>query len=167
MVGNSGSGKSTASRTLAGHLGVPWLELDSIFHQAGWQPRATEEFRAEVEEFAARDAWVVDGNYSAVRDLVWARADTVIWIDLPRRTVMWQLVRRTFRRMATGAELWNGNREQWRYLFSRDESILWWAWTNHRRYRDSYQRAATDPAHAHLRFVRVTSRAQLSRVHLA
>ncbi|MEV4176546.1 hypothetical protein [Nonomuraea sp. NPDC049709] len=164
VVGNTGSGKSTLARALAGRLGVPWLELDSIFHMPGWTPRPREEFRAEVERFTAADGWVVDGNYSAVRDLVWSRADTVVWIDLPRRTVMRRLLNRTLRRMATGAELWNGNKESFRFLLDKDESIIRYAWLKHAAYRARYREAAADPANAHLRFVRVASRADADRL---
>ncbi|MEV4013648.1 hypothetical protein AB0J35_24400 [Nonomuraea angiospora] len=164
VVGNSGSGKSTLAAALAGRLGVPWLELDSVFHMAGWTPRSTEEFRAEVDAFTAGDGWVVDGNYSAVRDLVWSRADTVVWIDLPRPAVMRQLLARTLRRMATGAELWNGNRESFRFLLDKDESIIRFAWQQHAVYRERYRRAAADPANAHLDFVRVASRADAERL---
>ena len=39
------------------------------------------------------ERWVIDGNYtSQVKDLVWARADTVVWLDLPRRTVMRRII---------------------------------------------------------------------------
>ncbi|MDA0632630.1 (d)CMP kinase [Nonomuraea sp. MCN248] len=164
VVGNSGSGKSTIAAELARRLGVPWLELDSIYHMPGWTPRPVEEFRAEVDAFTSGDGWVVDGNYSAVRDLVWARSDTVVWVDPPKATVMRRLSLRTLCRMATGAELWNGNRERFGSLFTKDESILRWAWDNHRKYRDRYAKAAVDPAYAHLRFVRVTSRDDLARV---
>ncbi|MFC7640951.1 hypothetical protein ACFQX6_08055 [Streptosporangium lutulentum] len=88
VVGISGSGKSTLATAIAGRLGVPWLELDSVFHMRDWTPRPIPEFRAEVDRFTSGEGWVVDGNYSAVRDLVWERADTVIWIDLPRHLVM-------------------------------------------------------------------------------
>jgi adenylate kinase family enzyme len=116
-----------------------------------------------VAEFAAADAWVIDGNYdSAVRDLVWGRADTVIWMDLPRPRIMRQLMARTLRRMASGAVLWNGNRERWSNLFRLDpeESILRWAWTQHRTYSERYLQASADPALACLRFVRLRSRAE-------
>ncbi|WP_431923124.1 hypothetical protein [Nonomuraea jabiensis] len=164
VVGNSGSGKSTLAAALAGRLGVPWLELDSVFHMAGWTPRPPEEFRAEVDAFTAGDGWVVDGNYSAVRDLVWSRADTVVWIDLPRPVVMRRLLLRTLRRMATGAELWNGNRESFRFLLDKDESIIRFAWNQHAVLRERYRRAAADPANAHLDFVRVASRADAERL---
>jgi len=164
VVGNTGSGKSTLARALAERLDVPWLELDSVFHLPGWTPRPEAEFRQEVERVTAAGGWVVDGNYSVVRDIVWSRADTVIWLDLPRHRVLRQLVPRTLRRMATGAELWNGNRESFRFLFSKDESIVRWAWTQHEKYRVRYRRAAEDPANAHLTFVRVTSRADAARL---
>ena len=74
MVGSAGAGKSTTGRELARILGVPFVELDSIYHQPDWVPLPVEEFRRQVAEVAAGDAWVVDGNYSAARPLVWARA---------------------------------------------------------------------------------------------
>jgi adenylate kinase family enzyme len=101
-VGTSGVGKSTFASLLARGLGCPFLELDSVFHQADWVPLALDSFRAQVADFAAGERWVIDGNYSKVRDLVWARADTVVWLDLPRRVVMRRLVWRTLRRVAGG-----------------------------------------------------------------
>ncbi|GGM61716.1 shikimate kinase [Dactylosporangium sucinum] len=166
LVGNSGSGKTTVGRALATALGVPFVELDAIFHQPGWQPLERSEFRRRVTGVCATDGWVVDGNYSAVRDLVWARADTVVWFDLPRRTVMRQLLLRTLRRGLTGAELWNGNREHLRDLLSTDpeQSILRWAWVKHATYRARYRAAATDPTWSSLTFERIASRSDARRV---
>ena len=95
IVGNSGSGKTTLARALAERLDVDCVELDAMYHQAGWTPLPSDQFRARLTEIAAADRWVIDGNYSAVQDLVWARADTVVWLDLPKPIVMWQVVRRT------------------------------------------------------------------------
>jgi adenylate kinase family enzyme len=162
VVGNSGSGKTTVAARLGAALGVPHLELDAIHHLPGWQPRPAGEFRAIVAEFIAGDAWVVDGNYSKTRELVWQRADTVVWLDLPRPAVMRQLLGRTLGRLVLRTELWNGNRESLAGLFKADpeESILRWAWTQHARYHDRYETASADPAYAHLTFVRLASRAE-------
>jgi adenylate kinase family enzyme len=160
VVGSSGSGKSTLARGLAVRLGVPLVELDAIFHQQDWTPLPTAEFAARVASLAAEDCWVIDGNYSAVRPLVWERADTVVWFDLPRRTVMWRLVRRTLCRVVLRTELWNGNKERWRNLFSRDpdQSVIAWSWYKHAEYRRRYAAAALDPANGHLEFLRVAGR---------
>jgi len=155
VVGNSGSGKSTLASRIAAALDIPHLELDSLFHQPAWQPLDTGEFRQRVSEFTGGQAWIVDGNYSKVRDIVWGRADTVIWLDPPRHRVMRQLIARTLRRMVTRAELWNGNREEWRFLFNREESVLAWAWASHHKYRERYLSAQADPAYGHLAFIRL------------
>jgi len=159
VVGTAGSGKSTLARELAGLLQVPHLELDSVYHQADWTPLPRDEFRARVERFVAQDGWVTDGNYSAVRDLVWQRADTVAWLDLPRHLVMRRLLRRTASRVMTREELWNGNRESLRGFFSLDpeKSILMWAWITHARNQARYLDASQDPGNAHLTFVRLSS----------
>ena len=114
-----------------------------------------DEASGHAPDATAAEAWVVDGSYSKVRDIVWGRADTVIWVDPPRHRVMRQLLARTLRRIATGAELWNGNRERWIYLFRPEESILLYAWTNHRKLRARYLSVQDDPENAHLAFVRL------------
>jgi adenylate kinase family enzyme len=157
VVGVSGSGKSTLAAALASRLGAPFLELDSVYHQPDWVPLPVEEYRARVSVVAGGDCWVIDGNYSAVQAMVWDRADTVVWLDLPKRLVMRRIIWRTLRRVARREELWNGNRERWANFFTLDpaESVIMWAWHKHAQYRVRYGAAMADPAHAHLRFVRL------------
>lgn len=137
VVGCSGSGKTTAAARLAEHLDVPHIELEAVFHQPRWAPLPEEEFRGRLDEVLAGDRWVVDGNHSAVRDLVWSRAGTIAWIDLPRWRAMCQLIPRTVVRAVTRRELWNGNREPLTGMFrwDPDRSILHWSWTTHHRVR--------------------------------
>lgn len=165
VVGTSGSGKSTVARELAAIMGVPHIELDGIHHQSEWEPLPKEEFRRIVAAAAAEGGWVIDGNYGTVQPLVWARADAVVWLDIPKRTVMRQVTWRTLRRVAGREVLWNGNREGWRNFLSwnPEQSVISWAWHKHAEDRARYAAAATDPANAHLRFVRLTSRNDVSR----
>ena len=107
----SGCGKTTVGRALAAVLGAPFVELDAIHWQAGWTELDAAELRRRVEPLVERDAWVVDGAYrSKLGDLVLERADTVVWLDLPRGVWLPRLVLRTLRRALTREELWNGNR---------------------------------------------------------
>jgi adenylate kinase family enzyme len=164
VVGTSGSGKTTFASALAKHMSVPHMELDAIFHQPGWTELPTDEFRAKVEEFASAPRWVIDGNYShRVQDLVWKRADTVIWLDVPRRLMMRRIITRTLSRVVRREELWSGNRETWRDVFSLDphRSIIAWAWTRYPIDRDFYDLATRDPRWSHLHFIRLTSEAEM------
>ena len=159
VVGSPGSGKSTLARRRAARLGVAPVELDSIFHQPGWTALPADQFRAVVETAVASDGWVVDGNYSAVQDLVWAAADTVVWLDLPRSLVMRRVSVRTVRRVLTRERLWNGNREPWTNLYhpDPDRNIIRYAWVQHAVYAEQYAAEMEDPANAHLEFVRLRS----------
>lgn len=107
---------------------------------------------------AADGSWVADGNYETKGgSLVRERADTVVWLDFPRRTVMRQLVTRTAHRALLRERLWNDNRESLRNLLSRDpeRSVLVWSCTQHHPQRDRYA------AQADNRWVRLATRADV------
>ena len=159
VVGIPGSGKTTVGRRLAASFGIPFVELDSIFHQPGWVELPVDDFRKRVTEALTAPAWVVDGNYSAVRDLVWQRADTVVWLDLPRRRVMYRIILRTVRRALTRERLWNGNREPLSNFYRLDpaKNIIRWTWVKYADYIERYGTAMQDPAYSHLTFVRLRS----------
>jgi adenylate kinase family enzyme len=131
VTGTSGSGKTTVARRVAAALGVGHIEIDALFHGPGWVPR--ESFVADVEAFVAGPSWVTEWQYAQVRPLLADRADLLVWLDLPRRTVMRQVVWRTVSRRVRRAELWNGNHEPpLRAFFSDPEHIVRWAWNTHR-----------------------------------
>jgi len=159
VVGNSGSGKSTLSRAISARLGCDHIELDSIHHLENWTPIERNKMRQIVRDRIQAERWVVDGNYgSFVRDLVFASADTIVWLDLPRRTVMQRITRRTLGRMITRRELWNGNKERFANLFKTEpeENIILWAWTQHHDYHEKYLEAMNEAA-PHADWVQLTS----------
>ncbi|MHB9033837.1 MAG: P-loop NTPase family protein [Anaerolineae bacterium] len=127
IVGLSGSGKTHLSARLAAHYGLHHIEIDALNWQPGWQAAEKEvlleRVRAEVE---LHQKWVADGNYSVLRGLLWQGADTIIWLDYPLLFVLSRLWRRTWQRVFSRIELWNGNRETLRgALFSRDSLFLY------------------------------------------
>ncbi len=137
VTGTSGNGKTTLARALAERLGVPYTELDALHHGPNWTEATAEELRGRVEvAMAASDGWVLDGSYETkLGDVVWERSDTVVWLDLPLRLILRRLGRRTYRRIRTNEELWNGNRESWRGAFWGRDSLLAWTVRSHRRRR--------------------------------
>jgi adenylate kinase family enzyme len=125
VAGTSGVGKTTLAARISSVLGVPHTEIDALFHGPDWTPR--DSFVADVEAFTAEPAWVTEWQYGVVRETLLARADTMVWLDLPLPVAFGRLVRRTVRRRLRREELWNGNVEPtlWSILWDRDHIIRW------------------------------------------
>jgi adenylate kinase family enzyme len=157
VVGSSGAGKTTFGRRLAERLGVPLIELDAIYHQAGWTVLSDDEFRLEVAEATLEGAWVCDGNYAAVRPIVWERATDVVWIDPPKAVVIVQVIGRSISRVVTRRELWNGNRERMRTWVDEEHPIRW-SWSTFDRKRVEYPLRLALAENAHLRVHKLKSR---------
>ena len=145
IVGSSGAGKSTLANLIGERLGLAVIELDALMHAPDWATTPTPEFRAKVmgaiaEAEATAGGWIAPGNYRTVADITQRGADTVVWLDLPRRVSMWRLFTRSIKRSVQREEVWGGNRESLRNLVSRDpdRNVLLWAWRNHPLYRDVY-----------------------------
>ena len=100
---------------------------------------------------------VGDGNYTVTRELLWPRAQAIVWLDYPFARTGWRLLRRTMGRSARREELWNGNRETSRKAFASSKSILLWYLRTYFRNRRRIPAALADPAHAHLAWVRLRS----------
>lgn len=156
--GISGSGKSTLAAALSARLTIAYHELDALHHGPGWTKRKS--FEADVRGFAAKREWICDDQYHhLLGDLLWERADTVVWLDLPRRTVMWRVIRRSMARVMTRRRLWNDNRETWRNLLCSPTHPVRWAWTQHGvRRRDTAARIARYP---HVEVVHLVSTTQV------
>ncbi len=161
--GETSAGKTTFSRALACRMRVPVIELDALFWGPNWSKPAPDEFRARVVERVAADGWVIDGNYSAVRDVVWSRADTFVWLDPPFRVLLWRLFLRTNRRIVTGAELWNGNRERFRNAYLSMGSLYVWLFKAYRRHQRAWPQRLAQPEYAHLQVHRFRSARKAAR----
>jgi adenylate kinase family enzyme len=130
VAGTSGSGKTTWAGRIAEQLGVPHVEIDALFHGPGWVPRPS--FLADVRAFSAQPAWVTEWQYSEARPLLLERADLLVWLDLPRRTVMRQVLLRTLTRRWRRQPLWSGNIEPPLWTIATDQDhIVRWAWSTH------------------------------------
>lgn len=140
VKGTSGSGKSTLGRALARHLDVPFVELDALHHGPNWTPASAAELQASVSALLDDSrGWVVDGNYdSKLGSLLLDRAELIVWLDLPLRTVLWRLAQRTTRRVLMRESLWSGNRETLRGVLWGRDALFAWAVKTHFRHRRSW-----------------------------
>ena len=132
VAGTSGSGKTTWGSRIARQLGIPHVEIDALYHGPNWTPR--ESFMDDVSALVAEDKWVTEWQYSSARAVLAARADLLVWLDLPVATVMRQVIVRTLRRRLRREVLWNGNREPALWTVCTDpDHIIRWAWKTRRR----------------------------------
>ena len=153
VVSGPGAGKTTFARA----LGLPHVELDALWWDAGWQAAPIETFQARVREVVAADSWVVDGFYvdEVGAGIVWPRADTLVWLDLPRHVCVPRAVRRSFGQVVRRVELWNGNRQRASVLTPRSIWRLWQRWPT---YPATIERALATLDLPHLEVVRLRDR---------
>ncbi|OBT82154.1 hypothetical protein VE02_09820 [Pseudogymnoascus sp. 03VT05] len=160
IVGKPGAGKTTLAGELASRLSLHNVELDAINWQPNWVPLPKDEMRERVSEsISATDNWVLDGNYKAVRDIVWGRADTLIWLDYPLWLALWRVFKRTMGRIFKQKELWNGNRESIGHHLTLDPEENLFAWTirMHKSHRNDYPTLFEQPEYSHLKVLRFRS----------
>jgi adenylate kinase family enzyme len=139
VVGSSCSGKTTFARELAAVLGSPHVELDALHWGPGWVPRPESEFARLTDAATAAPRWVVDGNYHIVREIVWPRATSIVWLNLDFATVFARAFRRTLRRSLSAEKLYAGNVESLRRAFLSRESILLWILQTYDRRRREFR----------------------------
>jgi len=154
VVGTTGSGKTVLAWRVSERLGLPFFDLDALYWGPRWTPYPLDQFRDSVRQALSGDAWTAGGNYSRARDIVWARADTLVWLDYALPLILWRLLRRTTRRILTREELWAGNRETFRAQFLSRDSLFLYALRSHSRQRRQYPIALSQPEHAHLAVLR-------------
>ncbi len=143
---------TSVARRLGQALALPHVEIDSLFHGPDWTPR--DSFVTEVEAFAAEPRWVTEWQYPTVQPLLAERADLLVWLDLPRATVMHQVIKRTVRRRVRRQVLWNGNVEPpIRTIFTDSDHIVRWAWSTHAETAERV--AALQKQHPQLNIVRL------------
>ena len=156
VIGPTSSGKSTLAENLAGKLRLDCIELDAIYWLPDWNHVTAEEFRHLVDRTTQAPAWVLAGDYGLVRDITWPRAEAVIWLDYPLRTLFWRLWRRTWRRWWTKELLWGTNYERLLPQFkiwSAEDSLFHWLFKTYWRRKRDYPRLFALPENTHLKVI--------------
>lgn len=139
VIGTSGAGKTDFSKSLADILEVPHIELDAIYWKPGWTPREKTDYRNMVEKIVTQKSWIIDGNYSVVRDIIWPKASFAIWLNYSFLTSFSRVLKRTLHRVIEQEELFSGNHESFRNSFLSKDSLLWWVITTYSRRKREFR----------------------------
>ena len=167
VIGCIGAGKSTLARALGEILGLPVVHLDRLWWQDGHyritgpetvmsRTMDSDAFRQRQRELAREEAWIIDGGYIPDLDIRLARADTVVFLDLPRRVCLWRLLKRHNRRRSDYPE---GVREGlgWARL------LITWIWAYPSKKRPEIQRAIAEHCNADTDVIRLRTRKHLDK----
>ena len=159
VTGDTGAGKTTTARRLGAKFGLPFHEVDDLAFTPGWAESPT--YLADVTALADEPSWVLDtwGDLR-IRAHLWQRADTVVWLDYPRRVVLPRILRRSLRRTVRREKIFNGNVESYAGWLRPDHPV-WWSVRDHRPRRA--RMAALIAAHPHLSVVHLRDPAATER----
>lgn len=83
VIGSAGAGKAELAQAIAQRLRIPFYPLETYYWRPGWERPSDEEWAAQVSTLAARDAWVMSGTFPATLEMRVARADWLVYLDLP------------------------------------------------------------------------------------
>src|ERR1700684_251539 len=109
ILGRGASGKSTLARRLGEITGLPVIDLDKVFWQAGLLATPRDKWVGLQEKLGTEDGWIMDGDlgpYDAVEVRLRA-ADTIIFLDFSLIRYAWRAIRRSRERA-----------DFWRWLFA-------------------------------------------------
>ncbi|MEU9088383.1 adenylate kinase [Streptomyces sp. NPDC048357] len=162
LFGQPATGKSTLARWLATEFGYPHTDLDDLlFTDDG--PLPLEEFRRQAQEVTQHDEWIVEGNFSKLADVVWHRADTLIWLDFPLAIVVYRIIRRSLHQLAGREDSAQASRLTWNQAFFKRRSLLRTAIRKYRNNRPRYAEQVAETARLGVEVVTLRSPRAVNR----
>jgi adenylate kinase family enzyme len=133
ILGGPGSGKSTMARWMSEQTGLPVRHLDHVHWMPHWTPRPSAQRLAMVRAYEQEERWIIEGGLSETHPSRMARADVLVWIDLPVSLRLWRVLRRSIRYRGRGRpDLPDGCIER----FDRDTAaFILWIWQDREKGR--------------------------------
>ncbi|WP_328535144.1 adenylate kinase [Streptomyces sp. NBC_00344] len=156
LFGPPATGKTTLARWLSAELGHPHTDLDNLLFTPDG-PLPLEEFRHQAGEIARQDEWIVEGNFSQLADVVWHRADVLVWLDFPLALIVYRIVRRSLCQLTGREDSAQARRLTWSKAFLSRRSLLRTAIRKYRRNRPRYARQVAETADLGVEVVRLHS----------
>ncbi|HEY4346506.1 MAG TPA: hypothetical protein VGM80_02880 [Gaiellaceae bacterium] len=121
VIGCGGAGKTWFATRLAELTGLPLVHLDTEYWRGTRIRPPTADWERRHEELVAEPLWILDGNYGGTMAARFARADTIVFLDLPTLTCIRGALSRPsqgFPRVDLGFLRWI-----WRYRETRRPGI--------------------------------------------
>ncbi|OKJ25183.1 adenylate kinase [Streptomyces sp. CB01580] len=162
LFGSPATGKSTLAKELSSRTGLPHTDLDDLLFTSDGTLNP-DEFRLQAADVTSGAAWFVEGNFSKLADVVWHRADVLVWLDFPLPLVVYRIVRRSLRQLTGREDSAQARRLTWRKAFFARRSLLRTAVRKYRHNRPRYARQVAETAALGVQVVRLRSARDVER----
>ena len=154
VVGTTGMGKTTLASQIAKVLDIKHVEMDFLFWKENWAQPKDEDFLPKVEEALMGGSWVIDGNYTRARGIIWKNIDSVIFLDYPMIVALWRVSLRSLKRIITREKIWGKNYESFKGAFFSKNSLIIWLITTFKRRRKIYYELMVNKELEHINFIK-------------
>lgn len=138
VCGTSGCGKTTLASELGSLFKLNVHDLDDYYWLPNWQEKNNAEFRNIISDITNTDAWIISGNGYGNKDITFARADTIIWLDYSFWICFSRAWSRTIFKIITKEKSCGDNYETIARQFFSKNSIFKWVITSFAKRKKQY-----------------------------
>lgn len=128
IFGRPGSCKSTFTLKLHKANGITIHHLDKHFYETNWQERDYDQF-IDIQSYILRwDNWIIDGNQTKSLELLWYKADIILYFNFPVGLCYWRVFKKLFVRNSEIDDRAEGCKEtiRWsllKYMWSFEDRV--------------------------------------------
>lgn len=98
IIGSVGSGKTTLAKRLSKELNINYYELDNVtweYNPNGNDRRRNDKEIIEIfEKIISQKDWIIENVGKDIYSLAYEKADTIIYIDLPKKILYKRIIHR-------------------------------------------------------------------------
>lgn len=157
IIGSPGAGKTTLAKQLGEHLNLQAIEMDYYHFTHNWVEVSDETFFNSIDLLTQQSGWIADGNYGILRNMLWKRAEVLIWLRFPFFFTFRRLFVRSMDRVFSQKPLWHGNKESFYNTFFTKNSIFYWFFKTYRQRNRQYEQLLKSSEYSHLRVMVITN----------
>jgi adenylate kinase family enzyme len=156
IFGSTGVGKTTMVKQIAEEFDLPVIDVDSLRREAGRSKSPEETFVRLITESIKGDTWIIDGSYTSVQDIVWPRAEAIVWLDFSFWVFLSRLIKRSLYRIFIRKKTEKPIKGRNQPARERAQTYLRAIFTGKRR-RQRYFATIYNSKNAHLHIIRLSS----------
>ena len=156
IFGSTGVGKTTMVKHISEEFSLPIIDIDSLRREAGKTATPEETFSQLVTESVNSDTWIIDGSYTSVQDIIWPRAEAIVWLDFSFWVSLSRLIKRSLYRVFIRKKSERPVKGRYQPPSERASNYLRAIFTSNQR-RKRYFAALHNSKNKHLHIVRLSS----------